>query len=88
MDNEELKTSLKESQLEVISVDNKAFDREKSQNLVLELDLNVNAMDFLKIICDGQLVDLESEIFEVEGMPEKEFYVEQISDDNVNQPIQ
>lgn len=56
------------------------------QALVLQPDMDVEAMDILKIVCDGQLVDLESDVSET--VLEKERLVGQIGDEPVDQPDQ
>lgn len=55
------------------------------QALILQPGLNVDSMDFFNVICDGQLVDPESDISEAERMPKKEPRVEHIGDEPVDQ---
>lgn len=70
-----------------MSTGGEAFDRAKAQALVLQPDLNIDKMDFFKVIREGQLVDSESDESEAERVLEKEFPIGQINDDPVDQSV-
>lgn len=65
--NDQLKTSLKGAQLDILSSGDEAFEKAKAQALILQPNLTVDAMDFFKIVCDGQLMDPDEETVEIEA---------------------
>lgn len=57
--NETLKKSLQDSQVDLLSAGDEAFERVNTQSLCIMPDMDVSKMDFLKTVMDGQLVDME-----------------------------
>lgn len=55
-DNKELRALLKEALLKALFDGNGAFDKVKAQALVLQPNLNLDEIDLLKVIQEGQLV--------------------------------
>lgn len=53
-ENEDLEASLKEAQLKIISTSDDAFKRDKAQVLVFHPGMNVDAMDYFKVIKNGE----------------------------------
>lgn len=87
-DNEELRASLKEAQIEAIYVGDEAFNKAKVQALVLQPDLNIDEMDFFKVIREGQLMYLESNTYKTGGVPEKESLVGHIKNNPTDNLVQ
>lgn len=65
--NEQLKPSLKYFQINHLLVGDEASERAKAQALFLQWDLNVTHMDFIKVILDGWLLDIDVETSEAEA---------------------
>lgn len=66
--NETLKKSLQDAQVDLLSAGDGAFERAKAQALCIMPDLDVSKMDFFKVVVDGQLVDMEEDSLETEGL--------------------
>lgn len=61
---EQFKLSLKDARVDLLSVGGKSFEIEKAQTLFLQQDLNVDKIDFFKVIMDDLLVNMDIKTLE------------------------
>lgn len=57
--NEDLRESLRKSQIEVLTTGDEAFDKAKEQVLCLYPKVDFSEVDFHKVVHDGRLVELQ-----------------------------
>lgn len=57
--NVQLQSSLQKDQIDVLDAGDAAFDREKAQALCLYPDIDLSEIDFIKVVVNGHLMDME-----------------------------